>query len=353
MNERINKQRLFDYLAGKSTALEKKQIDEWSREPAHEEQFYRWLDEWEQAHLQYTANQPMALSRYHDFLYADQSGATHPSPAEETPRSVRPLSRRTWRVWAVAASVTVLLGLFAFREQLLTRTYETAYGETRTVNLPDGSTVTLNSNSSLQLPRFGFGRAAFGRAAGAPVPFGNPGRVVRLTGEALFSVTHTATNQRFVVRTDNGPEVVVLGTEFTVFTRPRGTKVVLNRGRVVVHYQQPDQQTRQVTMKPGDLLSLTPGGELQRLQTKQVTANPAWADHRFVFDKTTLTEIVAMLAENYGLSVAIADEETSHLTLSGSYPARNADELLRIVAEVLNLTITRQNDAVLLAPKPI
>ncbi|MBC7570057.1 MAG: FecR domain-containing protein [Spirosoma sp.] len=348
MNEHINKQRLFDYFAGKSTALEKKQIDEWSREPSHTEQFYRWLDEWEQSHLQFTADQPVAFSRYHDFLYADQSGATNAALVEETPsRFMQPFSGRTWLVWAIAASVILMVGLFAFRELLLTRTYETAYGETRLVNLPDGSAVTLNSNSSLQIPRFGFGK----QWPGNPW-FGSPTRQVVLVGEALFSVTHTATNQRFVVRITNA-EVVVLGTEFTVFARPRGTKVVLNRGKVEVHYQQTDRQPRQVTMKPGDLLTLTPEGELTHQQLQQPPASPAWTEHRFVFDKTQLTEIVAILAENYGLTAEIADAETGQMTISGAYSAQTADELLRIVAEVLNIDIDRQSDKLILTQKPL
>ena len=344
MNERINKQRLYDYFAGKATGFEKQQIEEWSREPAHEELFYSWLDEWEQAHLQYAPDHPTALSHYHNFLFADRPGVANPaSPLETTSWPIGQFRRRSWSVWLVAASVTVLAVFLGFYKPLLTRTYETTYGETRTVTLPDGSTVTLNSNSSLQIPRFGFGKQLLGI----------PGREVRLTGEAFFSVTHTATNQRFVVKTDNGPEVVVLGTEFTVFARPRGTKVALNRGKVVVHYQQPDQQAGQVMTKPGDLLTFTPTGAMHRHQTRQVPANPAWTEHRFVFDKTTLTEIAAMLAENYGLHVRITDDEISRLTLSGAYPAQNANDLLRIIAEVLNLTITQQNSVVVLSPKAI
>ena len=344
MNERINKQRLFDYFAGKATGFEKQQIEEWSREPTHEEQFYSWLDEWEQAYLQYTTDQPVALSRYHDFLFADHPSATNASPpVEAASQSIGQFGRRNWLVWLVAASMATLIVFWGFHEQLLTRTYETRYGETRTVTLPDGSSVTLNSNSLLQVSRFGFGKQWFDIQS----------RQVRLSGEAFFSVTHTATNQRFVVKTDNGPEVVVLGTEFTVFARARGTKVALNRGKVVVHYQQPDQRAGRVVMKPGDLLTFTPKGDMHRQQTNQVPANPAWTEHRFVFDKTTLTEIAAMLTENYGVHVKIADAETSHLTLSGAYTAQNANEMLCIIAEVLNLSITQQNSVVVLSPKAI
>ncbi|GAB2572894.1 FecR family protein [Spirosoma areae] len=351
MNERINKQRLFDYFAGKVTALEKQQIDEWSRDPLHEELFYGWLDEWEQTHLQYTADQPTALRQYKNFLFADQ-----PAPGQLTDaptRSISQLSRHNWRLWAAAASVAIVLGLFIFQEPLLTRTYTTGYGETRQLTLPDGSTVTLNANSSLQLPRFGFNSRWFAVTGLLNGHRNLPTREVRLTGEALFSVTHTATNQRFVVKTGNGPEVVVLGTEFTVFARPRGTKVVLNRGKVEVHYQQPDHQPKQVIMKPGDFVMLNPKGEVQHRQTQQPPTNPAWTEHRFVFDKTPLTEIVAMLGENYGLTAEIADADLGQMTLSGAYSAQTADELLRIIAEVLNITIDRKDNKLRLTQNPL
>lgn len=341
MNEEITRQKLFDYFAGKATALEKKQIDEWSRDAAHREQFFDWLDEWEHAHLQYTSDQPTALDRYRNFLYADRP---HPDyrPADSPVRPSGLFSRRSGLVWAIAASVAVVAVLLGFREQLITQTYTTAYGETRTLTLPDGSRVTLNANSSLRLPRFGFGNGRLD----------NTNRTVRLTGEALFSVQHTPTAQRFVVETDNGPEVIVLGTEFTVFARPRGTRIVLNRGQVEVHYQQPDNQLRQVTMQPGDLVTLSPKGEIRRQGQLRPSARPAWADHRFVFNETPLTEVAAMLSENYGLSIDIADPQTGRLTLSGAYPAQTPDELVRIIAEVLNIRLYRQADKFILTPNP-
>ena len=101
--------------------------------------------------------------------------------------------------------------------------YKTAFGETRTVTLTDGSQVTLNANSSLRVPRFGFGKRT---------------RDVTLLGEADFSIKHLPDDQRFVVQTDKNFEVVVLGTEFLVNTREKGTKVVLNKGKVRLLYQE-------------------------------------------------------------------------------------------------------------------
>ncbi|QDK79279.1 DUF4974 domain-containing protein [Spirosoma sp. KCTC 42546] len=334
MNELINKQLIFDSFAGRATALQRKLIDEWCQDPRHEELFYEWLEEWEQTHLQYVADKQAGLNRYHDFLVNLRPADTY---ADDTP--IVPLySRRNWLIWAVAASVAILVGCWSFQKQLLNQTYATAYGQTRLVRLSDGSQVTLNANSILRVPRFGFGSKT---------------REVWLEGEALFSVTHTATNQRFVVKTDNGADVVVLGTEFTLYARPRGTQVVLQRGKVEFHYQQAGQEMRQITMKPGDLVDLKKNGVARLTPTAQPANYAAWSDHRYVFNETSLREVTYLFQENFGMTLEISDPETAALTVSGAYPAQSADELLQIIAEALNIQITRQGDKVLLAPQPL
>lgn len=336
MNQLVNKQLIFDSFAGKATTLQRKLIDEWCEDPRHEELFYEWLEEWEQSHLQYVAEEQPALIKYTHFLTRN-----HPADvqAREAIRVVFPKStNRHWLLWAVAASFTIIVGSFTFRQQLLNQTFETAYGQTRVVQLEDGSQVTLNANSTLRVPRFGFGRET---------------RQVWLNGEALFSVTHLANNQRFVVKTNNGADVIVLGTEFTLYARDRGTQVVLQRGKVELHYQQAGQSERQITLKPGDLVNLKKNGVARLKPIPQPANYAAWKDHRYVFEQTSLKEITHLFQENFGISLEISDPETAALTLSGAYPAQSADELLTIIAEALNVQITRQGGKVLLAPQPI
>ncbi|SOD90341.1 FecR family protein [Spirosoma fluviale] len=336
MNQLVNKQLIFDSFAGKTTSLQRKLIDEWCEDPRHEELFYEWLEEWEQSHLQYVAEEQNALKNYTNFLTSDRPADVQASDAISIPFPKS--TTRHWLLWAVAASITILVGSFIFRQQLLNQTYETAYGQTRVVQLEDGSQVTLNANTTLRVPRFGFGRET---------------RQVWLDGEALFSVTHMANNQRFVVKTDNGADVVVLGTEFTLYARARGTQVVLQRGKVELHYHQAGQSERQITLKPGDLVNLKKNGVARLKPIPQPANYAAWRDHRYVFEETSLREITYMFQENFGISLEISDPETAALTLSGAYPAQSADELLSIIAEALNVQVTRQSDKVLLAPQPI
>lgn len=336
MHELVNKQLIFDSFLGKVTVLQRQLIDEWYKIPGNEELFYEWLEEWERSNLQYVADQQVGINRYHDFIVNVRATSVTEDKELNGPASSRPA--RSWIVWTVAASIALVAGIWNFQHELLNRIYATDYGQTRIVQLSDGSQVTLNANSTLRVPRFGFGKKS---------------REVWLEGEALFSVTHTKNHQRFVVKTDNNADVVVLGTEFTLFARPRGTQVVLQRGKVEFHYQQAGKGIQQVTLKPGEKVDLKKNGAASVEPTPQPANYAAWRDHRYVFDKTSLGEIAILFQENFGMKIQIPDPETAALTLSGAYPSQSADELLSIIAEALNIHITRQEDKVLLSLQPI
>ncbi len=333
MNAEINKEFIFNYLSGKTSALQKQMVDEWVKDPAHEELFYKWLVEYEYRHPQYLTQWSEAIERFHS--QADQFDK-NPSFVFKPEESTLPVLRNDWG-WMIAASLVIglLAGSWLFRSMIIYQTHTTAFGQTKSFLLSDNTKVTLNANSSLRVPRFGFGSKT---------------REVLLTGEANFAVTHTPHHQKFIVRTDKGFEVVVLGTEFTVYSRQQRAKVVLNKGKVQLRYRE-GKIRKQVMMKPGDLITLDPGNHLNREVTKQPEKYAAWKDHRFVFDDTSLEEFAKIMDENYGIQVIIKDEALAKRTLVGSFRAENADELLDIISEIFTIKIVRTGDTVILTDK--
>lgn len=334
MKSIISDELLFDYFANRVTALQREQIANWMREPANEEQFFRCLHEWECQKPQYSVDLDERLALYQDFLNGKPS-------LTESVRVSDPLSVsfssgffQRWPLW-MAASLLLVLGIggWFFYDPLFYQTITTNYGETRSLYLPDGSKVALNANSSLRWPRFGFGTNS---------------RNVQLSGEAKFAVTHLRNNQRFVVKTAKGVEVVVLGTEFTVFARSRETKVVLEKGKVVVQYPTATKQTQKLTLKPGDLVSFDQTGKPKRGTTSHPRDFAAWQQHQFVFDNTSLNEVSQLLSEIYNVQVFINDEELSAQTLTGSFHANSPDELLQAIANVMNINVVRHNEKIIL-----
>jgi ferric-dicitrate binding protein FerR (iron transport regulator) len=330
MQTEITQELLVRYFAGSATPFQKQLIEEWARHPENREQFYAWLEAWEARHPQYLPDVASAQQR-HRLRLANPETTPSNRGVDEPARPF--FARRRWLSLGLAASLAVLLGGgWVFRETLLNETYATTYGEIRPLTLPDGSRVTLNANSRLWVPRFGFGRRT---------------REVALTGEATFSVVHTPDDQRFIVQTGRNFEVVVLGTEFTVYNRPRGGRVVLNRGKVQLRYG-PGTAARQLTMKPGDAVTLDRRGQPQLRRLRQPENTAAWRENRFVFEETTLAEIAQLFKETYGLTLQISDPDLARWTVSGSFTARNADELLESLTQAASLRYTRHADRIVL-----
>ncbi|MEA5429280.1 FecR family protein [Arcicella lustrica] len=324
MKPLITKEYLYHYFDGKATSLQKQYIDEWVKHPDNMEFFYECLAQWEKQHLQYWAPAQQGYHRHirriKDFN-ADKNLAETTAPNQEK----KPFS------FLIAASVGLLclIGLsFFFKETIFNITYTTTFGETQKITLDDGSEVFLNANSSLTVPRFGFS---------------NYTRSVALTGEASFSIKHLPDNQHFIVRTDNQFEVEVLGTDFLIFSRERGGKVVLLKGEV-----QFKGLEKQITMKPGDLVTVTANGVTAFSQSKNPEKFSLWKEHRFVFEETTLEELAFIIQENFGLVLVLPDKEIAKWTISGSFPAKNIEELLATISVASNLNFKKEGKKVII-----
>ncbi|GAB3950560.1 FecR family protein [Spirosoma harenae] len=335
MKTQVSKESLLNYFAGRATALQKQAIDEWVKDEENRELFFMYLAMWESQNPQFIADDRVALERHRQRMLDGQVSklATLPSIAEEP--ATRRLNPTRFR-WMMAASVGVILllsGLY-FKDTLLYSTYQTSFGQTRLVKLSDGSQITLNANSSLRVPRFGFGQK---------------NRQVRLIGEADFSIKHLPDHQNFIVQTDKNFEVVVLGTEFMVNTREKTKKVVLNKGKVQLLYQE-GKASKQLTMKPGNLVTFDTKGRVSLKETAKPENFTSWKEHRFVFDGTTLAEIGTLFKENYGieLQLQISDKTMSQWAISGAFKAYSADELIEALTSASNLSYRQQGDTIVI-----
>ena len=287
----------------------------------------------------------------------DVSGGKEPLPTlvsanmwEKISQQIQPeLVRQpffgTKQWWAVAASVGILavalsyLTLFWYPNR--ETEYQTAFGQMRQVTLPDGSLVTLNGNSTV--------RYKSDWNTNAP-------REIWLDGEGFFSIKHTENHQKFTVHANNQCDIEVLGTEFNVSGRGQKTKVVLQSGkiRLVVTEQ---QQTRQVMMKPGDLVEIRKAAEVIEVAGQEVSSviqqkmvDPAnyvsWKEKQLVFEETSLLEIAGILRETYGMTLVLPEEKYYYEKITGTIPSGNTDELLDALALTLGMRYEKDNNQV-------
>lgn len=240
-------------------------------------------------------------------------------------------TRNEWyRPAAAAVLIAIMSVVFFWEENKAWKVYHTTYGETKTLVLPDGSSVVLNANSTLTL------YSDWGH---------DPEREIWLDGEAFFSVIHKTDNQVFRVKTSEGVSVEVLGTTFNVYNRLNGTKVVLNSGQIRLSL--PTTETpHKILMKPGEMVEY----KEQHFKKKEVDPKlyTAWTDNKIILNHTKLSEMVYMLKDTYGLDVKVSDTSMMEQTVSGSMPLGDAEVLLQQMAKAFQLRIKKERNVIVM-----
>ena len=211
--------------------------------------------------------------------------------------------------------------------------YQTAFGQNKTIVLPDNSVVVLNANSSITY---------------SPEWDSEKPREIWLEGEGFFSVTHKKNSQKFVVHT-NDLDVQVLGTKFNVNTRRSKTQVVLNSGKVKLYLA--DENKKEVDMKPGELVDFSASDKAVVKKAVVVSKYNAWLDKKLVFEEAPLSEVALTLEENFGYKVKFSNPELADLTFTGTVESGNVNLLLKILQRTFNISITKKEETITISKK--
>lgn len=241
-----------------------------------------------------------------------------------------------YRVAAVFIGLLILSALLIIGPYNNTTKYVTQYKETKTFLLPDSSKVVLNANSILKFKSdWNNGET----------------REVWLKGEAFFSVVHS-NHQKFIVNTSD-LDVKVLGTEFNVRNRKRGTKVVLNSGKIQLSLSAPrkigrtTKKTKEIFMKPGELVEYSEESDAITILEVDTDQYIAWKDNLLVFEDTPLSEIIGTLEESYGYEIILEEGSLSNRKFTATYPADNIDILLRALSKSFNIKISKRENKII------
>ncbi len=321
----IAKNIIFNTFEGKATSMQQKMVEDWLAKPENTELYFKWLEEWERETPQFLPDNEQA---YQTFL-SKTILTTHENKltVEKQITSKGGFVRSLWFKFAASVVFLIGIGFWLLKDQILFKEYKTSFGEMKNITLPDESTVILNANSSLKVPRFGFGKST---------------REVFLQGEAEFSVKHTIDNQNFLVKTPDQLVVEVLGTEFLVYARQRGTKVALHKGKVQLHSLK-EKQAKVLAMKAGEVVTVDKKGVFKLQAEENVEVHKAWQEHQFVFDHTSLQEIAYKIEENFGVKIQITDSLLAQRTITGTYQAQSAEELLQALEAILDVQVIKEN----------
>jgi transmembrane sensor len=244
--------------------------------------------------------------------------------------AIEPRRRSRFVPWAAAAAMLVLaLGVAVYR--LRVDAMVTEVGQQRVGVLPDGTRVTLNTNTRIE------------------VNYDEHARRVRLIrGEAWFEVAKNAT-WPFLVSVD-GEIVRALGTSFIVSRDgTQGVSVTLVEGRVSV--TPIDQKA-----EPGEAQVLAPGQRLvlsehstSAVDRPDLARVTAWRHGRVEFDATSLDDAAAEMNRYSKTRIILADADLARLSVGGVFRAGDSEEFVRIVTSAFGLRADRRGRDIVLS----
>lgn len=225
------------------------------------------------------------------------------------------------------------------QEKIAQSEVSTKNGSRTKIQLPDGTSVWLNSSSKLVYDNENFGTTI---------------REVSLTGEAYFDVVKNP-NKPFVIHTAK-MDIKVLGTAFNVKCYPgeKTTETSLIRGSVEVTLK--DRQEK-IIMKPNEKLILNndeirpvkkmttvakqntvtekenPIIELRNHLTlypkdSSIVVETAWVENRLIFSDERLEDIAKKMERWYGVTIQINSDKLKRELLTGSFEKETIDQAL-------------------------
>ena len=196
----------------------------------------------------------------------------------------------------VTGKVSYHVNKTGMEDSLVFNTLIVPKGGEYSLELPDGTVVWVNSESSLRFPE----------------KFTSNRREVFLEGEAYFEVKKDA-NRPFYVHTEVG-KVRVLGTAFNVcaYSNDRFWQTTLVEGSVMIN-----QEEKEVLLKPNEQYQIDVRTGKAGLREVLPELYTSWRDGKFYFKAYTFEELVEKLERWYDFKMFYMNEEIKTRRFSG------------------------------------
>lgn len=252
----------------------------------------------------------------------DQINPSEQNDVNPGSANIYSLSRKRW-IWAAAAAALILFtSIFLLRQttQIEPTLIADAGENITTVELQDGSSVTLRPNSQLYQNEISDQQLSYS-----------------LSGEALFEVTHNP-GREFRVETSEG-RVRVLGTTFNLSERNSKTDVYLIEGRIA--FETVDLN-HSVTLSAGE------GATIQDLQLSEPfrfeeTNVTSWTRNRLTFSERSAGSIADELEFHFGIEIEMEESMRSEI-LGGSITLEDREQSLKDLEVVLGGNFDQVDD---------
>lgn len=213
-------------------------------------------------------------------------------------RGKKSFSRRQFLLGCAGLGTAVGIGHAVWSSGVVNRMsadYATSTASSRTVELPDGSRVSLNACSAIDVYFEGALR-----------------KVVLRTGQAYFEVAADLNRPFEVIAGD--VSVTALGTAFDVSLEQAdiGVEVAVVEHAVRIK----SGLSSSIQIEAGQKVAIDPSGEIGAVVAQDVSITSAWLDGKYVAEGRSLSEVVAALSKWHSGVILITDSSLQSMTIN-------------------------------------
>lgn len=250
-------------------------------------------------------------------------------------------SSRISKIKAVSVSlsliVTVFLGtflLYLWQSQPTMQMIASAeLGHPQTEILEDGSKLTINANTQLEITYY------------------HNKRLVKLnSGEAIFEVAKNA-DRPFIVESDHA-RVTVLGTRFAVNKLNTFVRISVDHGRVKVEKTSTDNNatTQDIVLSNGEVAEVDSGLAPHKVNRP---ASDAFSFERglITFTNANMQEISETLSRYRQQPIQVKDGQQINARITAVIKSRNVEKFLVKLPDMAPVNIEQQGDHLMISGK--
>jgi ferric-dicitrate binding protein FerR (iron transport regulator) len=311
---------LVKYLLGETNAAENREAERWINENEANGKYYADFKLiWQESERIAALNDP------------DEDGAWTrlqnriTKTGNQQTQHLKPASKYTWLRIAASLLLISAIGYFAYNQFWKTNIINNNSLVTLTQHLPDGSSVTLNSNSQISYPNH----------------FRGGQRLVQLSGEGFFKITPNKTKP-FIIKI-NAVTVSVVGTSFNVKNIKGKTEVIVETGLVSVN-----SHGTAALLHPGQKVIVDEHINNLVVQETKGSLYNYYITKALICDRTSLYELVDKLNQVYGSHIQIANKQLHNLPITTTFKGQTLQQVLNVIAETFKIKVESKGNVILL-----
>lgn len=345
----MDKKTIIKYIEGNATAQEKKMLLDWINQSTGNRKYFSEvrdmyllssMPELEATDAQMQIAESIIAGCSSEVVSVEKGSGDHPADYDGRENHRSRFLKTTYFSIAAAILIALCINIFLmtaakedknemFNRQLLSNipsdylhTIYTNKGVKGEVQLPDGSSVKLNSDSKIIFPD----------------KFSGTTREVYVSGEAYFTVI-TNPDTPMIVSTNRNFLVKVYGTEFNIrsYTNEHNARTTLFKGKIDLLTKEAKGEKVLAVLKPSESFVIRDAQRPLHVMKADTLKQGAWRHGHLLFDLTPMDEVIRDLERWHGAEFIVKDKSIYDLKFSASFKQESLVQILEIIKFCSNI----------------